>query len=932
LLSFWLLPAPQASGRKMRRNRQRLLGLGISILAALILSSAASSQVSGDSDAAVSAPTDWSHHHVIFSQPATAEQATRVQADPRYWQQQQRHAPMTLPETEAGVLAPSPLSSNTPRPAKNRGLKRDWSQDIGPGATVGAGNYPAKFSFSSTTANCASATQPDFVVYGTGLAGSATQASIVAYDNLYSGCNLLNLGTAANFAILASSTVTNAGASVVTGANIGISPGTSLTGFPPGVLTAPAVQHLGDAVAAQAQADASTAYTFYQGLPGAMPIAPVLDGLTFTPGLFQASSSLALSAGATVTLNGSGTYVFQIGSTLEIAGTVVLSGGATAGNVIWLVGSSATVDGTGVADGDIIAQASITLDSGASLAGRAIALTGAVTMIDNAVTTLDSVPSVYWAYNTADGTVNTSPVFSRDGKQLAFVQAGGGFKASIVILKWAPSSTDTVGSPTTLTRTTNGMYPACVAPCMTSAILQDTSSVVHFDTHSSVFYDYSSDTAYVGDDGGWLHQFNPVFNGVPAEVRSAGWPVQVNPLIPTPLTSPIFDFTSGRVFVADKGGFLYRVGPNTAFVATSSGPLDVSSTLDSGPGIVEGPIVDSTAQIVYVFAASDGSGTCVGGADCSAVYELSTNFAATSTGGKSKVGASTHQPAPPQPLYGGGFDSSYLNSADSTGNMYVCGNTGGPPVLYQIGITAGTMNGFGTPLAVIANTTTPCSPVTDLMNPNVSGGPTERLFASVQTQGVNSACSNGGCIFNFKDTPWQPATAYTVGQEVLDTQLQIQVVSVAGTSGSATPGWSTTVGNPTTDGTVQWLNQGAEAAFTVATWQSGHAYALHQKILDANNNVEFVTTAGTSGGTVPTFNTTAGGNTSDGATLQWTNLGAIGTAALAAAGGTSGIIIDNTVNSGTQPGASQVYFSTLNGGCGSGTDGCAVQASQPALQ
>ena len=90
---------------------------------------------------------------------------------------------------------------------------------------------------------------------------------------------------------------------MVTGANIGISPGTSLTGFPPGVLTRPAVEHLGDAVASQAQADANTAYTHFQGLTDATGIAPSLDGQTLTPGLYKAAASLALSAGASVTLN-----------------------------------------------------------------------------------------------------------------------------------------------------------------------------------------------------------------------------------------------------------------------------------------------------------------------------------------------------------------------------------------------------------------------------------------------------------------------------------------------------------------------------------------------------------------------------------------------------------------------------------------------------
>jgi hypothetical protein len=142
---------------------------------------------------------------------------------------------------------------------------------------------------------------------------------------------------------------------------------------------------------------------------------------------------------------------------------------------------------------------------------------------------------------------------------------------------------------------------------MSTSVLRDSIGVLHPDTNSSVFYDYHDDTAYVGDDGGWLHKFNPVFRGIPAEVRSAGWPVQVNPGAPTALASPVFDSASGRVFVTDVGGFLYRVGPNSAFVAISSGPLDVSSA-EGGAGIVQGAIVDSTAELVYVFASADRSG------------------------------------------------------------------------------------------------------------------------------------------------------------------------------------------------------------------------------------------------------------------------------------------------------------------------------------
>jgi hypothetical protein len=364
--------------------------------------------------------------------------------------------------------------------------------------------------------------------------------------------------------------------------------------------------------------------------------------------------------------------------------------------------------------------------------------------------------------------------------------------------------------------------------------------------------------------------------------------------------------------------------------------LDFSLKNDGGPGIVQGPVVDSTAGLVYVFAPSDGTTTtCNVGAtlnSCAAVFELSTSFLAGDTGSKAVVGDSTVSGTAPSPLYIGALDSTYENSADPpSGNLYVCGNTGGPPILYQVPITAGS---FGTVNAgpVLSNTfPTPCSPVTDILNPNVSGGATEWMFASVQNGGASSGCSAAGCVFNFKDTPWLPSTTYAVGQEVLDSNFQIQVVSVAGTSGLTAPAWSTTVGNPTLDSTVVWLDQGVQSAFTPATWQTSHLYAPNEKILDGNKNIQVVTTPGFSGGSMPTFNPTAGGTTIDGIVV-WTNVGTLGTAAMPAAGGTSGIIIDNIVGSATEPGASQIYFSTLNGGCGGGTDGCAVQASQPALQ
>lgn len=196
------------------------------------------------------------------------------------------------------------------------------------------------------------------------------------------------LASADAFAVLASSTVTNSGATVITGGNLGLYPGTSVTGFPPGVVLPPNVQHVTDQIANQAELDAMAAYVFFQAQPGATPIVGNLNGQTLTPGIYSAASSMDLSVGGTLTLSGDGNFIFQMGSTLTInvGATVLLTNGAQAKNVFWAVGSSATVNTSAVMVGDIVALSSVSLGTGASLNGRAIGLTGAVTLLGNAIT------------------------------------------------------------------------------------------------------------------------------------------------------------------------------------------------------------------------------------------------------------------------------------------------------------------------------------------------------------------------------------------------------------------------------------------------------------------------------------------------------------------------------------------------------------------
>ena len=160
----------------------------------------------------------------------------------------------------------------------------------------------------------------------------------------------------------------------------------------------------------------------------------------------------------------------------------------------------------------------------------------------------------------------------------------------------------------------------------------------------------------------------------------------------------------------------------------TGGSAVASGQLDFGTGLVESPILDVTNGLVYVSSSSDGTAACAGGAACSAVYQLSTTFAAASTGSKVTVGTSVVKGAlpNPNPLYIGGFDSTYYNTAGGTGNLYVCGNTGAVPTLYRVPISAGA---FGTVAAVAAlsqaATNPSCSPVTDFSNPNASVGKTE---------------------------------------------------------------------------------------------------------------------------------------------------------------------------------------------------------------
>jgi type VI secretion system secreted protein VgrG len=225
---------------------------------------------------------------------------------------------------------------------------------------------------------------------GTDRAPSSTFAMGSANVSLYAKWTS-PLGMAAGFAVLGGSTVNNTGLTFVNG-NLGVWPGTLVTGFPPGTYVNGTI-HAGDAVAHQAQNDLATAYNAYSNLPITSNLTGQdLGGLTLTPGVYHFDSSAQLTG--TLKLDAQGNpnalFVFQIGSALTTASNSSVDvinpiNSGQSGNVFWQVGSSATL-GTGTAfKGNIMALASITITTGASLEGRALAQSGAVTLDTNAI-------------------------------------------------------------------------------------------------------------------------------------------------------------------------------------------------------------------------------------------------------------------------------------------------------------------------------------------------------------------------------------------------------------------------------------------------------------------------------------------------------------------------------------------------------------------
>ncbi|WP_329254445.1 ice-binding family protein [Streptomyces sp. NBC_01478] len=303
------------------------------------------------------------------------------------------------------------------------------------------------------------------------LAMTPTSASAVATP--------VPLGTATSFAVLAGSQVTNTGPSLITG-DLGVSPGTAITGFPPGTVNG--AMHAADAVALQAKSDLVTGYNNAAGQAPDVtyPTAPdpvELGGRTLNPGVYKAPISAGITGTLTLDAHGNpnAVWVFQIGSTLTTASGshVSLVNGASPCNVYWQIGSSATLGTNSTFVGTIMAQESITVTTGTTIAGRALARTGAVTLDNNTIDRGTCAPG-----GTTGGLITGGVVAGATSGGATTGTTGTTGSTTVGVLGGVPTGGGTgglVGGVLTSGGTTGGVLGGVIAGATTSGTTGGTS-------------------------------------------------------------------------------------------------------------------------------------------------------------------------------------------------------------------------------------------------------------------------------------------------------------------------------------------------------------------------------------------------------------------------------------------------------------------------
>jgi hypothetical protein len=345
-------------------------------------------------------------------------------------------------------------------------------------------------------------------------------------------------------------------------------------------------------------------------------------------------------------------------------------------------------------------------------------------------------PAYYFSYNTStltNGRIRTSPVISLDGTKLAFIESSANGSAVHVL---------TIG--TTGNNGTNVVIPV-IPGTGNNAKLVTINYTTANNNHSSPWVDYPSDTLYVGADDGKLYKVTGVFKGTPTQVTGGGWPIAVTGAIQ--ITGPVFDASTGNLFIGDSRGVLHSVNAITPGTVKN---LAVGTAGQPNSQILDAPIVDSNGN-VFATSSNDGTSAVVVQASTTNLSQL----ARIRIGVGSTTGTNVN-------LYDGDFDNAFYSSENS-GHYYLCGTgtsvTGGiEPYRYHLAFTGGLLQSDAAPVQISTSTAARCGPLTEFYNPNIGGG-TDFFF-----WGVTSNCVGaGGCIMELSNGTTVTTAAATAG-------------------------------------------------------------------------------------------------------------------------------------------------------------------------
>jgi hypothetical protein len=332
-------------------------------------------------------------------------------------------------------------------------------------------------------------------------------------------------------------------------------------------------------------------------------------------------------------------------------------------------------------------------------------------------------PNFLFSYNTntiANGRILTSPVLSRDGKKVAFVETStvaGARTSSLHVLNIPTSGTQVTATPS-------------VAP--PGGAMLTVSIAAASNTRSSPWIDYINDIIYVGLDNGRLYKITGVFTGTPT-VAGAPWPILIaNNQI---LSNPVLDINSGNLFIGTANGRVYSVNVNTAAAPTF---VQVGRTGGAtNPAILDSPMFDATGATIFAISSNDNvlTGAAVEQIDATTLSVVTRVLIGLGSSGGTSVN-----------LYDGDFDNAYFTTP-STGHMLVCGTGAADttPYRYLLGFDGSGVLQPGSSVQLTTDGAARCGPITEFFNTNIAGG-TDFFF-----WGLSRSCPGfgaTGCVMS----------------------------------------------------------------------------------------------------------------------------------------------------------------------------------------